>query len=45
MPAFVCVRCGLQYAPTATPPDFCVLCVDNRLSVAPGGQAWTTSPI
>jgi len=40
--AFICVTCGLQYAPSAQPPATCPVCVDDRQYVPASGQQWTT---
>jgi hypothetical protein len=42
MPAFFCNSCGLQYAPSESPPRSCPLCDDERHLVSPGGQSWST---
>jgi len=42
MTAFICTTCGTQYAPAATPPENCPICLDERQYVGAGGQAWTT---
>ena len=42
MPAFICVACGMQYAPTPQPPAVCPICEDERQYVPPGGQEWVT---
>jgi glyoxylase-like metal-dependent hydrolase (beta-lactamase superfamily II) len=42
MDAFICRRCGVQYAPTEGPPDSCPICEDERETVAWDGQQWTT---
>jgi glyoxylase-like metal-dependent hydrolase (beta-lactamase superfamily II) len=42
MEAFICRRCGVQYAPTAQPPAHCPICEDERECVAWDGQQWTT---
>jgi hypothetical protein len=42
MPAFICTACGMQYAPSATPPAACPVCEDERQYVPPGGQEWVT---
>jgi hypothetical protein len=41
--AWICVRCGVQYPDTATPPASCPICEDERECVAAGGQRWTTA--
>jgi hypothetical protein len=38
--AFLCVTCGTQYPPSASPPDGCPICLDERQYVGPGGQRW-----
>ena len=43
MPAFICVTCGTQFAPTEAPPDLCPICTDDRQFLPPGGQTWTTA--
>jgi hypothetical protein len=40
--AFICVTCGVQHAPTASPPERCAICEDPRQYVPESGQAWTT---
>src|SRR4051812_22862717 len=40
--SYICVTCGVQYSPSATPPDNCIICEDDRQYVNPNGQAWTT---
>src|SRR5262249_46953755 len=42
MPAYLCVTCGSQFAPTPQPPPGCPVCDDERQYVPPGGQQWTT---
>lgn len=42
MPCFICETCGTQYAPSATPPERCPVCEDERQYVGWDGQAWTT---
>ena len=42
MDAFICRRCGVQYAPTQRPPERCPICEDERECVAWDGQQWTT---
>jgi glyoxylase-like metal-dependent hydrolase (beta-lactamase superfamily II) len=42
MQAFICRRCGVQYAPTDGPPAHCPICEDERECVAWDGQQWTT---
>src|SRR5262249_49268838 len=42
MPAFICTACGMQYAPSSSPPAQCRVCEDERQYTPPGGQRWTT---
>jgi glyoxylase-like metal-dependent hydrolase (beta-lactamase superfamily II) len=42
MDAFICRRCGVQYAQTPEPPPRCPICEDERECVAWDGQQWTT---
>jgi glyoxylase-like metal-dependent hydrolase (beta-lactamase superfamily II) len=42
MPAYICRTCGVQYAPTTTPPEHCPICEDERQYVGWKGQQWTT---
>jgi glyoxylase-like metal-dependent hydrolase (beta-lactamase superfamily II) len=42
MEAFICRRCGVQYAPRDGPPASCPICQDERECVAWDGQQWTT---
>lgn len=42
MEPYVCVTCGVQFAPTPDPPDRCPICEDERQYVGWEGQAWTT---
>jgi glyoxylase-like metal-dependent hydrolase (beta-lactamase superfamily II) len=39
---FLCTTCGTQHAETASPPDRCVICEDERQYVGWGRQQWTT---
>jgi len=40
--AFICTACGIQYEPSAEPPDRCRICSDERQYVPVSGQGWTT---
>jgi hypothetical protein len=40
--AWICVTCGVEYPPAATPPGSCPICEDERQYVGPNGQRWTT---
>ncbi len=42
MTHFICQTCGTQFAATATPPDHCPICTDERQYVGHDGQQWTT---
>ena len=39
---FICVTCGVQFAPTTAPPEHCPICEDERQYVGWSGQQWTT---
>ena len=41
MPAWICVRCAVQYPDTPAPPSSCPICEDEREAVPPSGQEWT----
>ena len=41
MPAWICVRCAVQYPDTPAPPPSCPICEDEREAVPPSGQRWT----
>lgn len=43
MPSYLCVTCGVQFAPTPEPPAGCPICEDERQYVRRGGQRWTTA--
>lgn len=42
MPNLICTTCGTQYPESASPPQSCPICEDDRQYVNPVGQAWTT---
>jgi glyoxylase-like metal-dependent hydrolase (beta-lactamase superfamily II) len=42
MPAFICVECGSQHAHSETPPESCVVCLDERWATTAAKQRWTT---
>jgi hypothetical protein len=42
MPAFMCVTCGSQFAPSDKEPARCPICDEERQFVPPSGQSWTT---
>ena len=39
---YVCVTCGVQFAPTFDPPQNCPICEDERQYIGWGGQQWTS---
>ena len=42
MTCFVCATCGTQFAPSASEPEHCPICEDERQYVGWSGQRWTT---
>jgi glyoxylase-like metal-dependent hydrolase (beta-lactamase superfamily II) len=42
MECYICVTCGVQFAPTAAVPERCPVCEDGRQYVGWAGQRWTT---
>ncbi|HEY1456694.1 MAG TPA: MBL fold metallo-hydrolase [Candidatus Dormibacteraeota bacterium] len=40
--AFICATCGVQFAPSSSPPQTCPVCEDERQYVGWSGQRWTT---
>ncbi len=42
MQNYICKTCGVQYAETASPPELCRICSDERQYIGPDGQQWTT---
>jgi hypothetical protein len=40
--SYICVTCGVQFAPTETAPARCPICEDERQYVGWSGQRWTT---
>jgi glyoxylase-like metal-dependent hydrolase (beta-lactamase superfamily II) len=38
----ICVTCGTQFAESATPPEHCPICEDERQFIGWAGQQWTT---
>ena len=42
MPAWICQTCAVQQDDSATPPDECAICTDERQYVGWSGQLWTT---
>jgi len=40
--AFICVTCGTQFAPSASAPAGCPICLDERQYIGHAGQRWTT---
>jgi len=39
---FICVTCGVQFAPSAAEPERCPICEDGRQYDGWAGQRWTT---
>jgi DNA-directed RNA polymerase subunit RPC12/RpoP len=44
MQSFICVACGTQFSPSASPPAQCPICVDERQYVPRAGQRWAVMP-
>jgi hypothetical protein len=42
MSCYICVTCGVQFAPGDAAPEHCPVCDDGRQYVGWGGQRWTT---
>ncbi|HEY4199453.1 MAG TPA: hypothetical protein VGM83_02740 [Devosiaceae bacterium] len=42
MTAWICTTCCVQYPETATPPERCAICEDERQYVGAEGQRWTS---
>ncbi|MBA2276488.1 MAG: MBL fold metallo-hydrolase [Chloroflexia bacterium] len=42
MTSFICVTCGVQYAPADREPAHCPVCEDDRQYIGWSGQRWTT---
>ncbi len=40
--SYLCRTCGVQYAPSESPPEQCPICEDERQYVGWNGQQWTT---
>ncbi len=40
---WICATCGAEYPDTATPPESCPICTDDRQWVPLAGQQWTTA--
>lgn len=45
MTGYICVNCGVQYAPADRPPPSCPICTDEREFIRWDGQMWTTLEI
>ena len=41
MEEYICLQCGTQFAGTASPPECCPICEDERQYVNREGQQWT----
>jgi hypothetical protein len=39
---YICVTCGVQFAPSREPPASCPICLDERQYIGHDGQRWTT---
>src|SRR5688572_19721780 len=39
---YICSMCGTQFAATASPPENCPICEDERQYIGFQGQQWTT---
>jgi glyoxylase-like metal-dependent hydrolase (beta-lactamase superfamily II) len=39
---WICRTCGVQYPPSAAPPETCPICSDERQYLPAGGQSWTS---
>ncbi len=42
MDTFICITCGTQFAASATAPEYCPICEDDRQYRNQNGQQWTT---
>jgi glyoxylase-like metal-dependent hydrolase (beta-lactamase superfamily II) len=42
VPKYICTTCGVQYAESASPPERCLVCEDERQYLGWKGQKWTT---
>jgi hypothetical protein len=42
MTIWTCATCAIEHRDSATPPDHCAICSDERQFVPSGGQRWTT---
>lgn len=42
MAHFICITCGTQYPDSPAPPEFCVICAEERQYIGWKGQQWTT---
>lgn len=42
MKNFICTTCGVQTESSATEPEMCTICSEERQYVNPKGQTWTT---
>lgn len=42
MDCYICTTCGTQFAQSATPPQACPICSDQRQYIGYEGQQWTT---
>ena len=42
MAHYICTTCGVQFAETNQPPEYCLICEDERQYIGWDGQQWTT---
>lgn len=42
MENYICETCGVQYDASASAPEICLICSEERQYVNPKGQSWTT---
>ena len=40
--SYICTTCGIQYEASASPPEHCIICEDDRQYVNSNGQSWST---
>src|ERR1700704_4505982 len=40
--SYICATCGVQFSPSADPPEQCPICEDERQYIGWSGQLWTT---
>ena len=42
MENYICATCGVQYSASDAPPEYCLICEDERQYIGKEGQRWTT---